>query len=317
VGKTVKKNAGKAPAYQRYPSDWLNDDKLRLAPFYAKGVWADLIELSYGMPIKGVFARLTAQLNGTGLDDICRKIYLEIGADLAAKSLRNQLEIEPFSERNLLEIMTGNEAEKRRGVAYIFDKQIIARTADGVFYVKRMYKDMRLRWIRQNSGKKGGNPFLVGDEVNDLVNQNLKQNPTPSVSVSTSVIDIDKELSISIPPTPQAKPPSAVDQFEAQFGQNYQPLLDDWRDARKSVGYRFVCDRQTQSGAVDLAQRIDAGEITLADAAKAMRNLMADKEARDKYTLKGLANNLSTWIVRGKNSDDKPASASANTGDQL
>ena len=156
-----KKNAGKAPAFLFYYKDWLADQRLRRASFRAKGVWIDLVAVSCDMPIPGLFVD---------------------GHDMK-KTL----------DRPLIDhLLTGNPREKRMGIDELIKLGILKRNQDGVFYVKRVYEDMKLRRIRQEAGKKGGNPNLVGN----LVKQNDKQKPTPSVSVSVASIN---------PPYPPAK----------------------------------------------------------------------------------------------------------------
>ena len=138
----VKKNSGKSPSFQFYYKDWLADTKLRGVSKVIKGTWIDIICISCDMPKPGVFA----DENG------------------------------PISEENLLQMLDGNRRENRRAFEYIKSRHIIKRDASGAFYVKRIKEDMELRRIRQEAGKKGGNPNLVGV----VVNQTPKQNPTPS-----------------------------------------------------------------------------------------------------------------------------------------
>lgn len=103
------------------------------------------------------------------------------------------------------------------------------------------------------------------------------------------------------------------DNFAEQFTPEYSEVLSEWEKARKASGLSFVRDRKTQSGASRIAQMVRVGEITIEQARNAMASLLLDSEARGKYTLDGLANNISVWVDGGpaKNSaSGKPASAS-------
>ena len=59
---------------------------------------------------------------------------------------------------------------------------VARRTPEGILYSHRMVKDERLRNIRADSGRLGGNPNLLAGKVN----QTDKQNLTPSSSSSAS-----------------------------------------------------------------------------------------------------------------------------------
>ena len=158
--KTMKKNNGKAPSFQFYPADWLKDPALRLCSFTAKGVWIDIICISYEMPTKGLFVDENGSISG----------------------------------RDIVEMLSGNTRQKRRGFEELKKRGVIKqRKEDGAFYVKRLQEDMKLRELRREAGSKGGNPALLKQEVNqtdkqnaDLLNQNGNQNPTPSSSSSPS-----------------------------------------------------------------------------------------------------------------------------------
>lgn len=144
----MKFNSGKDPSIQFYYKDWLSDNRLKRASAIAKGIWIDLIAVSCDMPEPGVFR----DENGI------------------------------IFESEILKMLSGNDKEKIRGFSELKDRNIIKQFDDGTFYVKRVYKDMKLRAIRKEAGKKGGNPNLV----RNLFNQKDNQNPTPSSSSSFS-----------------------------------------------------------------------------------------------------------------------------------
>lgn len=143
------KNSGKAPSLQFYFKDWTSDQRLKRASKKAKGVWIDLIALSCDMPKPGVFKDGETTLK----------------------------------RREILDLLTGNRRENREGFNELVKRKIIKQDDDGTFYVKRVKRDMELRSIRQECGRKGGNPALL----NQNSNQTPNQTPTPSTSSSISL----------------------------------------------------------------------------------------------------------------------------------
>ncbi len=153
----MRHNTGKDPSFQFYWKDWLSDTKLISATSGMKGTWIDLMCISMDMPVRGVF------------HDGQR----------------------PLSESDLALMLPGDREEVKGNISSLVGRGICKVMPDGPFagclYVKRLYEDMRLREIRRESGKMGGNPVLL--------NQFVNQKSTPSSSSSSS--------SSSYPPTPQ------------------------------------------------------------------------------------------------------------------
>lgn len=157
-----KKNVGKAPSIQFYWKDWLSDRKLQGLPHSVKGLWIDLICLSCDMPTPGVF-------------------FDEGGA---------------LKKREIVEKLTGNRRKTNENFKILLQKKILKKFTNGefkgAFYVQRIYKDMKLRAIRQACGGLGGNP--------NLLNQRANQTLTPSSSTSSSIYTIEqvKDLAYKI-----------------------------------------------------------------------------------------------------------------------
>ncbi len=84
--------------------------------------------------------------------------------------------------------------------------------------------------------------------------------------------------------------------FESPFDPVKDEVLAAWKRQREAVGLAFVRDRRTQEAAAEAATLIGSGEADIAMLEKGMKNLLRDSEAREKYTLKGLVNNLSNWL---------------------
>jgi len=102
-----------------------------------------------------------------------------------------------FSEREILDMLTGKARDKRAGFDELKKRKIIKQLPDKSFYCKRIYEDARISEIRKTSGKKGGNPSLL---LKQNSNQMDKQILTPSLSSSSSSSKITTKQSTA-PPT--------------------------------------------------------------------------------------------------------------------
>lgn len=152
----------KRPAFQFYPADWRKDAALQSCSLAARGLWHEMMCLMhecepYGhMSINGKPMKAEQVARLVGISD---KDYAKLLAEL-----------------------------QEAGVPSVSD--------DGCIYSRRMVKDERLRNVRAEAGKKGGNPSLVGSKVEGKVNQTLnhqsKQEPTPSSSSSSSTTENHK-----------------------------------------------------------------------------------------------------------------------------
>ena len=124
---------------------------------------------------------------------------------------------------------------------------------------RRMVNDEKIRDIRKNAGKKGGNPNLLNQKVKPEVNQNpttrVKQNPTPSSSSSTSVIKGGFD-----PPTVEQvrdycrerkndiDAQAFVDHYTANGWMRGKNKIKDWRACVRT----WEQTRKTQSGQLEL-----------------------------------------------------------------
>jgi hypothetical protein len=143
----------KRPAFQFYPADWRKDVELRSCSLAARGLWIDMLCIAHECDPYGHLV-----LNGKPMTAI--KIAGQIGGITG-----------PQVQRLIDELI-------ENGVARIKE--------DGTLYSKRMVEDERLREIRAEAGKLGGNPALLGKKVNQPDNNQPKQKPTPSSSSSSS-----------------------------------------------------------------------------------------------------------------------------------
>jgi hypothetical protein len=164
----MKKN--KEPAFLFYPADWLKDPELKMCSFKAKGVWIDLISISFEFKEKGVFRKDIYSNNGGNgqLDSV--EIPRKDESEVAQRSLSRPLNVD-----EIVNLLSGNRREARRGFCELVEKGVIKQMDDSTFYCKRLHDDQKLRQIRRAAGKLGGNPALLKDKVNqkeiDLLNQ--------------------------------------------------------------------------------------------------------------------------------------------------
>ncbi len=120
-------------------------------------------------------------------------------------------------------------------------------------------------------------------------------------------VEVEVEVEEDIPPiVPQRNTKAEVvggvdegDFLSASFSPAYSEVLDCWKDERCKAGLSTgLIGKNSKTGAMKLAGAIDRGETTLQDARKAIRNLLADPEKRETYSLAGLVNNFEIWVNR-------------------
>lgn len=160
----MKRNSGKDPSFQFYWKDWLSDTKLMGLSKRAKGVWIDLMCISCDMEVPGVFFQKNSAL----------------------------------TRRELVEKLTGSARQNSADIETLLQQEVLRQFPangdyPGAFYVKRIYRDMKIRKARSDAGKRGGNPNLVNQKSNQKSescaqsdNQTVNQKSTPSSSTSTS-----------------------------------------------------------------------------------------------------------------------------------
>lgn len=146
----------KRPSFQFYPADWRKDPALSSCSLLARGLWIELICVAHQSEKYGFLS-----VNGNAMTDV--QIARMVGES-------------PAIVTKLL---------KELGDAGVF-----SRTPSGCIYSRRMVADEHLRNVRASSGRLGGNPNLVNQNVKKNVNQKINQIsnqcPTPSSSSSSS-----------------------------------------------------------------------------------------------------------------------------------
>lgn len=153
----------KRPAFQFYPADWRKDVELRSCSVAARGLWMDMLCIAHECEPYGHLV-----VNGHGM---------------TVAQIAGQVGLPASQCARLLDELLKN------GVA--------RKTESGVIYNKRMVDDERIRNIRAESGRLGGNPNLLRDKVKQKDNLRTKQEPTPSSSSSSSSSEESKALASS------------------------------------------------------------------------------------------------------------------------
>jgi hypothetical protein len=146
----------KRPAFQFYPADWRKDSALQSCSVAAQGLWINLMCVMHECDQYGHLS-----VNGKPMD--CTQIGRLVGlAPKACQKLLDELE----------------------------NADVFSRNDEGVAYSRRMVNDERVRNVRAEAGRLGGNPALLNQEdkpkVNHTDNHASNRKPTPSSSSSSS-----------------------------------------------------------------------------------------------------------------------------------
>lgn len=173
----------KRPAFQFYPADWRKDVELRSCSLAARGLWIDLLCIAHECEPYG---HLTVN-----------------GKPMNAGQIAGQVGLTKPQCSALLAELAEN------GVA--------RTTPEGTIYSKRMVEDERLRSIRAEAGKLGGNPALLGNKVNQKPTTEVNHKPTPSSSSSSSASTKDQEPTV-LPAPPLRVVPAAPPAFDGNNG---------------------------------------------------------------------------------------------------
>lgn len=163
----------KRPAFQFYPADWRKDAALQSCSMAAQGLWVNLMCVMHECEPYG---HLSVNARPMKTEQIARLVGL--------------------SPKECAALLTELADAGVSGVA------------DGLLMSRRMVRDERLRNVRADAGRLGGNPALLGGKVNQPDNQTSKQSPTPSSSSSSSPSGVrDKQPTVA-PARPASEQPA-------------------------------------------------------------------------------------------------------------
>lgn len=149
----------KRPSFQFYPADWRKDPALSTCSIAARGLWIELMCVMHEAEIYGVLS-----INGSPMS--IQQIARTVGESA--------------------QVVTKLMDELRNAGVFSIDE-------NGCVYSRRMVKDERIRNLRSDAGRLGGNPNLLEEKVKQnsskdtiLLKQTPKQRQTPSSSSSSS-----------------------------------------------------------------------------------------------------------------------------------
>jgi hypothetical protein len=166
----------KRPAFQFYPGDWQRDAALRACSVAARGLWIEMMCVMHQAEPYGYLV-----LNEKSVDSA-----------------------------QLARMVGSSDRDVRRWLGELNIAGAYSVDGEGHIFSRRMVRDERLRNIRADAGKLGGNPVLLGGKVNQAPNlrprTKVKPSPTPSSSVfslqsSKAAAASSGDKSTSAPPT--------------------------------------------------------------------------------------------------------------------
>jgi len=118
----------KLPSIQFYPADWRKDPGIRALSYEDRGIWFEILCIMHESEQRGVLL-----LNGKSMSNTALAHILGLDKQTLTKALTNILEV---------------------GVASLDEES-------GALINRRMVRDEKLRQVRTNCGKLGGNPRLL------------------------------------------------------------------------------------------------------------------------------------------------------------
>lgn len=231
----------KRPAFQFYPSDWRKDPALSACSMAARGLWIELMCIAHEAENYG---------------------YLEING-------------KAMTTPQLARMVGESPAIVAKLVTELDNAGVFSRTAEGVIYSRRMVKDERIRNVRADAGRLGGNPNLLTQLDDDLLNQmdNLllnqttEQKLTPSSSSSSSSTVIPDAVASTASGLPSCPHLVLIESFvklcpelpepkpELWQGKNADALRARWKwvlTAKRKNGSRYA---STTEEAIDWFER--------------------------------------------------------------
>jgi hypothetical protein len=162
----------KRPSFQFYPADWRKDPGVQSLSYHDRGVWFEIICLLHESEERGKLL-----LNG-----------------------------KPMPEDALARLLGLDKQKLNQTLSILIEFGVAQRCEEtGALMNRRMVRDETLSRIRAESGKMGGNPFLLNQKSKQKPTTPLIQIPTPSSSSSSSTsVNEDKRT----PPRPKPSKPT-------------------------------------------------------------------------------------------------------------
>jgi hypothetical protein len=159
--------SAKLPSFQFYPGDWLKDPALRRCSKSAKGVWIDIVCLSFECEERGVF-----QTSGM-----------------------------PWPDEDIAGAVGGDIAENLRALTELLSKGVCSRNQSGAVFCRRVVRDEQKRRLCSEAGKAGGgNPALNSGTYKGGSKGDSKGRRKGGAKASSSTSSSSSELNTPLPP---------------------------------------------------------------------------------------------------------------------
>lgn len=131
------------PAMPFYVGDWLKAPEVRALPPDYRGLWFDCLCYMWESTERGFMVKPNGK---------------------------------PYSNSEIIRMVGLDNQNSGEWLTHLIENCVCSiRESDGAIYSRKMVKDENLRQIRKNSGKLGGNPKLVNQNVKQMVKDNLNQ----------------------------------------------------------------------------------------------------------------------------------------------
>ena len=194
----------KAPSFQFYPADWLNDIKLQSCSLAAQGLLMNIMCLMHQSDRYG---------------------HLLInGAAPASKDVSRLLRVHHKTyDKTLIELLSAGA---------------LCRDENGFIFCARMVKDEHIRQVRRAAGAKGGSPLLKQNGK-----QKPTPSSSSSSSSSTTLHGSNPPAHIPNAPTNSIPFAAIVDHLNARTGKDFDHRTKDTRariKARWNEGHRLA-----------------------------------------------------------------------------
>jgi hypothetical protein len=219
--------AGKQPGFYLYPADL--ERELRPLPVTAQALWVRMLLHMHWASRRGYLEHPTGE--PFSAHDIARMVGMPVASVV-----------------KMLDAM-----EHRYGT--------FSRDTHGVIFNRRMVRDTEISEKRRAAGRLGGNPNLVGNEVNhtakqngNLLNQTSNQNPTLSSSTSSSTSK-HTQTRVPLASDQTAKPPGRWAEFQERY-----PRKQHLNQASQAYVSVVTADNESQVFAC-LDRYLDSDEV--------------------------------------------------------
>lgn len=173
----------KIPSWQHYPGDWMKDPGLRSCCLAARGLWAEVLNLTWECPNRGILARADGR---------------------------------PWTDAELARAVGSSAATVKRLKSELIDKEVCGVTEQGAIYSRRQVRDELLRVANNNRQATLRENRRLSEKRNASVTP-LSQPSSSSTSVlsipsieSTSVTPMSAPVTTTAPADPKVSSPEVV-----------------------------------------------------------------------------------------------------------